>query len=189
MAEKMNAQIDRLTRLISDLLDFTHIEVDKLQFRSETYDINKLIREITDETQRTTQKRMVLKLDKTIKIKGDRLRTGEVLNNLISNAIKYSPEADKIIISSKVQKTAIIISVKDFGIGIDPEKAGRIFDRFYRISDASINTFPGLGLGLYLAAEIVKRQGGSIWVKSELGKGATFFFSLPRQAVPAAEPA
>ncbi|MEP6748309.1 MAG: chemotaxis protein CheB [Bacteroidota bacterium] len=182
MAEKMNAQIDRLTHLISDLLDFTHIEVNKMTFRAETYDINKLIREIGDETQRTTEKQLIFKLGKTIKIKGDRLRTAEVLSNLLSNAIKYSPGANQIIIGSAAQKTEIIISVQDFGIGIDAAKADKIFDRFYRVSDASVNTFPGLGLGLYLAAEIVRKQGGRIWAESKLGKGSTFFFTLPLHA-------
>jgi two-component system CheB/CheR fusion protein len=180
MAAKMDTQVDRLTKLISDLLDFTHIEVDKLTFRSERYDINKLIVELAEEIQRSTRKKIMLKLAKPVTLLGDRFRMGEVLGNLIGNAIKYSPDADCIVVSTKSTQTEVIISVKDFGIGIGADKLERIFDRFYRVSQVAINTFPGLGLGLYLAAQIIKKQNGKIWVKSELGKGSTFFFSLPK---------
>ncbi len=100
---------------------------------------------------------------------------------MLSNAIKYSPKADKIIVETNIKKTEVIICVHDFGIGISPEAVDKVFDRFFRVTEPMLNTFPGLGLGLYVAAEIVRRQGGRIWVESGEGKGSTFCFSLPLQ--------
>jgi signal transduction histidine kinase len=97
--------VDRLTALIVDLLDFTRIEGGKLKFRQEKYNLNSLISEIVEEMQRTTNCHRIEKhLDKTVQMYGDRERSGQVLTNLLNNAIKYSPEADKIIVSSKVEK-------------------------------------------------------------------------------------
>ena len=102
-----------------------------------------------------------------------------MLTNLISNGIKYSPKAKKIVVHTKVENRAVVVSVQDFGIGIEEDMVEKVFERFFRITQTNFNTFPGLGLGLYIAAEIVKRQGGKIWLKSAKDKGSTFFFSLP----------
>jgi two-component system, chemotaxis family, CheB/CheR fusion protein len=177
---KLNTQIDRLTNLIVDLLDFTRIENGKLKFREEEYDINGLINEVTDEIQRSTSTHTIVKkLARPVIINGDRYRTGQVLTNLLSNAIKYSPGGKKVIVSSKIEPDKIIISVQDFGIGIEPELVDKVFDRFFRITESSYNTFSGLGLGLYIAAAFIKRQGGTIQAKSSKNKGSTFSFSLP----------
>ncbi len=72
------------------------------------------------------------------------------------------------------------LAVKDFGVGISKEKQEKVFERFYRVSGPKYNTFPGLGLGLYISSEIIKRQGGKIWVESRIGKGSTFYFTLPK---------
>jgi two-component system CheB/CheR fusion protein len=177
---KMNTQVDRLTTLIIDLLDFTRIEGGNLKFREEEYNMNELITEIVEDMQRTSsQHKIEKKLGKTVKLTGDRYRIGQVITNLISNAIKYSPKAKKIIVRSKVENKNVIVSVQDFGIGIEQHIMGKVFDRFFRIAQTSLNTFPGLGLGLYIASEFVKRQGGKISVKSVKGKGSTFSFSLP----------
>jgi signal transduction histidine kinase len=102
-----------------------------------------------------------------------------VITNLITNAIKYSPHSDKIIISTKLENKEVIVCVQDFGIGIPDDKAGRVFEQFYRVSGTKQHTFPGLGLGLYISSEIVKREGGRMWVNSVEGKGSTFCFALP----------
>jgi two-component system, chemotaxis family, CheB/CheR fusion protein len=179
MAKKINTQIDRLTTLINDLLEFTRIESSSLKFRKEEYDLNELIIQVVDEMQRTTKKhKLEIKLDSTRKMLGDRQRIGEVLGNLLENAIKYSPEAKKIIITSQAKAGNVTICVQDFGIGIAKEMKDRVFNKFYRVHDPAINTFPGLGLGLYIASEIIKHHGGKIWVNSIKGKGSTFCFSL-----------
>ncbi|MGI8419503.1 MAG: PAS domain S-box protein [Candidatus Levyibacteriota bacterium] len=178
--DKMNAQLDKLTSLISDLLDATKIESGQLQMHQETFDFDKLVLEITEELQRTTEKHVITINGKSKqKITADRERTGQVLTNLISNAIKYSPHTEKIIVQPAVNNTHIQLCVKDFGVGIPRKKQGQVFERFYRVSGPKEITFPGLGLGLYISSEIIKRQGGKIWVESEENKGTTFCFTLP----------
>jgi two-component system, chemotaxis family, CheB/CheR fusion protein len=180
MLEKMNSQVDRLTNLIIDLLDFTRIEGGKLKFREENYNLNDLISEVVEETQRTASRHKIEKnLGKSVQIHGDRERAGQVLSNLLNNAIKYSPEGDRIIVTSKIEKDFATICVQDFGIGIEKDLNDKVFERFFRVTEPMMNTFPGLGLGLYIASEIVKKQGGNIWVKSTRGKGSTFCFSIP----------
>jgi PAS domain S-box-containing protein len=180
LLEKMNKQVDRLTTLITDLLDFTRIQGEKLKLREENYNINELISEVVEEMQRTTKiHKIVTKLDRSVQMWGDRYRTGQVLTNLLSNAIKYSPHAKKIIVSSKLEKNLVRVCVQDFGLGIKKEVLDKVFERFFRVSESKLNTFPGLGLGLYIADEIIKRQGGTINVKSTDGKGSTFCFTLP----------
>ncbi len=177
---KMDAQVDKLTALIVDLLDFTRIEGGKLKLRESYYDLNDLINEVVEEMQRTTKKhKLEKKLSATTMLWGDRYRTGQVLTNLINNAIKYSPGAKRIIISAKKQADTMVVSVEDFGVGIKENMQKNVFDRFYRGNDPTINTYPGLGLGLYIAAQVVRNQQGKIWVESKKGKGSKFFFTLP----------
>jgi signal transduction histidine kinase len=183
---KMDTQINKLTGLIRDLLDVTKLQAGKLQFQEEFFDFNELVNEIVEELQRTTEQHTIIKeLNPTRLIYGDRERTGQVLTNLISNAIKYSPYSDKIIVRSVLDPQQLTLSVQDFGIGIDHDKQTHIFDRFYRVSGHRQETFPGLGLGLYISSQIIARQGGRIWVESTPGEGSIFYFSLP---VPIPEP-
>ena len=114
-----------------------------------------------------------------VQIWADRYRTGQVLTNLISNAVKYSPKSKKVIVSSVIKRKNIDICVQDFGIGIEKNHINKVFGRFFRVSESKLNTFPGLGLGLYIAAEIIKRQGGTIAVESKKDDGSTFCFSFP----------
>ena len=180
LLDKMNKQVDRLTTLITDLLDFTRIQGERLELRRGNYNINELISEVVEEMQRTTKvHKIITKLDKSIQMWGDRYRTGQVLTNLLSNAIKYSPQAKKIIVSSELAEDGITICVQDFGIGIRKDHLTKVFDRFFRVSESKLNTFPGLGLGLYITAEIIRRQEGTIKVTSTEGKGSTFCFALP----------
>jgi PAS domain S-box-containing protein len=178
--KKMDAQINKLTLLISDLLDVTKIQSGKLVMQQEEYDFNELVNEITDELQITTQTHKLAKeLDKSKIIYGDKDRIGQVLTNLITNAIKYSPYSDKIIIKTKVDHEFIIFCVRDFGVGIAKDKIEKVFEQFFRVNGEKENTFPGLGLGLYISSEIIKRQNGKIWVESKDGMGSEFCFRIP----------
>ncbi|HVF69522.1 MAG TPA: PAS domain-containing sensor histidine kinase [Xanthomonadales bacterium] len=178
--EKMDAQIDKLTSLISDLLDVTKIQSGRMEFHEDFFDFNELVNELVEQLQLTTEKHTLVKeLGKTISVYGDRDRTGQVITNLISNAVKYSPHSKKIIIKTSSDKNNLTLCVQDFGVGIPRDKQGSVFEQFYRVSGAKETTFPGLGLGLYVSSEIIKREGGKIWVESEEGKGSTFYFSLP----------
>lgn len=181
LLKKMDAQINKLTALIGDLLDVTKIEGGKLQFHEEHYPFDELVSEIVEEVQRTTEKHTIIKEGRTGKMLfGDRNRIGQVMTNLLTNATKYSPHAKKIIVRTNVlNRKNIIFCVKDFGIGIPKEKQSQVFERFFRVEGKQTETFGGLGLGLYVASEIIKRQGGNIWVDSEEGKGSVFCFMLP----------
>jgi PAS domain S-box-containing protein len=180
MVVKMNNQIDRLTSLIGDLLDVTKIQSGRLQFNDTLFDFNQLMHDMVEDLQRTTEKHQILTELKPIgEVYADKDRISQVLTNLVTNAIKYSPDADKIIVQAEVADNEVTVCVQDFGIGISHDKKDKVFEQFYRVSGDKQHTFPGLGLGLYISSEIIKREGGRIWVNSVPGKGSTFCFSLP----------
>ena len=166
--------------LIDDLLDVTRIESDKLLLRYAPFDLNMLIGEVTDEVQRSFgQHQIIRELGDSVTLQADRERVGQVLTNLLTNAIKYSPRADRVIVRTMRDGDQVVVSVQDFGMGIPKRDQARIFERFYRIDDNDHAGISGIGLGLYVAAEFVKRHGGRIWVESEVGQGTTVSFSLP----------
>lgn len=177
---KMNKQIDRLTNLISDLLDVTKINAGRLQFNHSSFDFNEMVEEVIEDVQRTSAKHIITKkLNFKREIFGDRERICQVVTNLLTNAVKYSPDANEVIIYTEDDESNVQLCVQDFGIGIDKEKTDQVFEQFYRVSGNKEHTFPGLGLGLYISSEIVKRLGGKIWVNSVEDKGSTFCFSIP----------
>ena len=180
MISRMDGQINRLTSLIGDLLDVTKINSGKLQFNDREFEFIPMVKELIEDLQRTTEKHTLIeKYEGNSVVFGDKERIGQVISNLITNAIKYSPQADQILISSSLQNGEIILCVTDFGIGIPQDKLAKVFEQFYRVSGDMQHTFPGLGLGLYISSEIVKREKGRIWVDSQEGKGSTFCFALP----------
>jgi signal transduction histidine kinase len=180
LAEKMDLQLDKLTSLIGDLLDVTKIEAGRIQFNESSFDFDELVNSITEDLQATTKKHHIIKeLRQPIAVYGDPDRLGQVINNFIANAIKYSPQADKIIIKTRVDKTKVTFTVQDFGLGLSKDDQARVFERFYRVSGSDQNTYPGLGLGLYISSEIIKRHKGRIWVESKKNSGSIFSFSLP----------
>ena len=141
---------------------------------------NEMVNEIVEDLQRTTEQHQLIENLQDIGIVyGDKERIGQVITNLISNAIKYSPGAEKIIIHTQLIEHEVRLCVEDFGVGIAEDKLSKVFDQFYRVSGNMQHTFPGLGLGLYISAEIIKREHGRIWVNSTPGKGSTFCFALP----------
>lgn len=180
LLSRMDKQVDKLTKLIVDLLDANKIENGQLQFTLEHFDFDDLVIEIVEEMKQTTISHKINVHTGGVKIiNGDRNRIGQVIINFISNGIKYSPDNDEIIVSTALKDGKATLSVQDFGIGISEEKQQHIFDRFFRVTGGGQETFPGLGLGLFISAEIIKRHKGNISVNSEIGKGSTFCFTLP----------
>ncbi len=184
MLAKMDSQINKLTRLISDLLDATKANAGQMhmQYDKDTYDFNALVKEICDEMQLTTKSHTIERHLSDLKIViGDKDRIGQVITNLLTNAIKYSPAANRVVISTTTMDNKIKCCVEDFGIGIPVTEQPKLFSRFFRVTNDHTNTYPGLGLGLYISNEIIKRHSGTIDFKSEEGKGSTFCFSLPTE--------
>lgn len=182
VALKMDEQINKLNNLINDLLDVTKIQNGKILLNDSEFDFQHLVNEVVEEQQMSTRHKIEVNSDHSIgKIYTDRHRISQVMSNLINNAIKYSPNSDKILISSELTKNnTILFSVKDFGIGIPENKKDRVFEQYYRVSGSKEHTFPGLGLGLYISSEIIKRTGGRIFVNSVEGKGSDFCFEIPK---------
>jgi len=180
ITEKLDQQVDRLIKLIRDLLDTTKMMEGQLKLNLETFDITELITERMEELKVISDRhQLVFNSDVPVIINADRERIGQVLANFISNAIKYSPQGGNIVVAIKKEAKELMVSVSDEGIGIAKEKLKHIFDRFYRVSNLMANTYPGIGLGLYIAAEIIYRHGGSIGADSKPGEGSVFYFRLP----------
>jgi two-component system CheB/CheR fusion protein len=180
LVNKLRGQMERMLTLVTDMLDVTKIREGQLQLTKTRFSIDQLISRLINEMQVTcTEHQIISDLQVEESIIADRERIAQVLSNLLSNAIKYSPGGEKIIVSSKASEHVVTVCVQDFGIGISENMQQKVFDRFFRVTDDPMKNFPGLGLGLYITADIIKRHGGKINVKSEKGKGSTFCFSIP----------
>jgi PAS domain S-box-containing protein len=178
---KMNTQLNRLTNLVNDLLDSTRIDAGKLELNTEFFRIDSLVDEVIENIQLTSAKHEIIKKGSIREmVWADRDRTEQVLINLINNAIKYSPRSDKVFVHLSEERGIVKIGVEDRGIGIPKDKIHKIFSRFYRVESRE-GEFTGLGLGLFISAEIVRRQNGQMWVESEDKIGSTFYFTLLTQ--------
>lgn len=179
LLDKANKQTVKLTALVDDLLDVTKIQAGKLQFTISSFSVNELIEECVDEIQPNLDRHQIsVHTPKDVVIQADRHRIEQVIINFLSNAIKYSPDGNEVIINTEVGAGYVKISVKDFGIGIPEAKKAYVFDRFFRVQEASLK-FSGLGLGLYISSEIIQRHNGEIGLFSEENKGSEFWFKLP----------
>ncbi len=177
--DRIEEQINRQTRLISDLLDLSKMQVGYLALHETWFDLDGLVRETLDTVQPTTQTHTLRLRGAThAQVYGDRERLGQALINLLTNAIKYSPRADSVLVTLRSDREWAEVAVRDFGIGIAPKHLERVFERFYQVDDPDTSTYPGLGIGLYIAQTIMERHGGRLWVESSGGKGSTFHFGL-----------
>ena len=177
---KMVRQVDKMTNLVSDLFDVSKIESGKLVLYPETFDLWKLIQDIIEGFQYMTSSHTLVfdsPCDRVI-LKADKQRVEQVILNLLTNAVKYSPGADTVGISLEATPSEVTVKVKDEGMGLTAEQQKKVFTRFYRADNTS--AISGLGLGLYLSKQIIDLHGGSIFVTSGAGKGAEFGFTIPR---------
>jgi signal transduction histidine kinase len=179
---KAQENVNKLQKLIFDLLDVSKIQAGQLQLELKEFNISELIMASIHDAQLGTTKHTITKVGGMTNaiIAADRNRIEQVVVNLLSNAIKYSPTGKEIIVTSKRADGEVVVSIKDFGVGIPKADQQKIFERFYR-AGSGLFGISGFGLGLYICHEIIKRHGGKIWVESEgiEGKGSTFHFSLP----------
>ncbi|MEO0250170.1 MAG: ATP-binding protein [candidate division WOR-3 bacterium] len=173
------ASAESLSRMIDNLLELSRAQADHLEMRKEMVDVGQLLRSVVSRYQdRSKNHRLVTKIPKGLPpVKADRVRLELVLNNLIDNALKYSPGGGDVVVSIQDQGKYLLFSVKDRGIGIPDEEKDRLFQPFARLSNTA--GIDGVGLGLNVCQHLVKAHGGRIWVESEHGQGSTFFFTLP----------
>ena len=176
----MEAQIKKVIRLVEELLDVSKIQAGKVEYVWETVDLDALLRKIAETMQQThPSHRILVHGALQTSLIGDPDRLGQVFINLISNAIKYSPDAETVEMDLSTSEDTVTVSVRDHGLGIPRELRDKVFERFYRAADPKRRAIPGLGMGLYIVTEIVERHGGTITVDSEVGKGSTFTVTLP----------
>lgn len=172
-------QINKLNTLITDLLDISRIENGKLKFNEILFNFDKLVQDAAEMIKQTyPDYHISITCESGIRVRGDEGRLEQVLLNYLTNAVKYSPDAKEVHIHCRLENKMLIVAVQDFGIGIPKQSQAEVFRKFYRV-EGSENRFQGLGVGLYICSEIIQRHKGSCWLKSEPGKGSTFFFSIP----------
>jgi PAS domain S-box-containing protein len=176
----IDKQVAKLTSFIADLLDVSKIKSGNLHFKDELFEINQLVNEVVNEVQHINPGHAISFLhEQQIWVTADRERIGQVVTNFLTNAVKYSPGSFKIDVVIKNTRHGVTVSVQDYGIGINVADQQKIFERFYRVEGKSEKTFPGFGIGLFIAAEIIRRHNGKIGVESKPGNGSLFYFMLP----------
>jgi PAS domain S-box-containing protein len=180
MLERTEKQLSKMARMINGFLNVSRLESGKIQIDCQRFDLAELIKETEDETLASISTHRILFAPVSpTQVKADREKIGQVIQNLISNAVKYSPLNSTVRISADTINGKVQISVSDEGIGISQTDLPRLFERFYRVKDAETRHIAGFGIGLYLCSEIVKQHGGRIRAESALGEGSTFYFTLP----------
>lgn len=178
--ESMEEQVLRLISLINGLLNSSHIRAIGFDYQDGIFDIDELISQTIEDVQKTSKTHQIIKEGNVLKYaKGDKNRVAQVLMNLLINAIRYSPNATKVIVRTQIKNKKIVISVEDFGIGISKVNQKKVFERFFRLNSTKKETFYGVGLGLDISSQIVRHHKGKMWVQSTEGKGSLFNFSLP----------
>jgi two-component system CheB/CheR fusion protein len=178
-AKKASHAVGRLNELVNDLLDSSKLQFGRLNYNITTFDFNEMVDEAIEDIQHTAKVHLIVKTGNIAEqITGDKERLKQVVINLLTNAIKYSPKGKKVFLSLAKKKGAIKLSVKDDGIGISKYNLEKIFDKYFRVEEQSL-MYQGLGIGLFISQEIIQRHHGKLWAESKPGKGSTFHFTLP----------
>ena len=183
--KKANTSLLKLSGLIDDLLNVSRLEKGQMVLNLSQFNMYDIVKEIVENLQLENKNSRAITVsgNKDVLVTADRYRIEQVLANLINNALKYSPTGSPVAVSTEFwQNDSVKVSVQDFGIGISEDKKAQLFDRYFQV-DYSGSNYSGLGLGLYISSEIISRHAGQIGVNSELGKGSTFWFTLPVKAV------
>ncbi|MCH5685073.1 HAMP domain-containing histidine kinase [Niabella sp. W65] len=169
--EKVNIAIDRLGSLITDLLDVSRIQSGNIEIHKELFDFDKMVSETIEQMQSTTLTHKIIVTGATnARVFADEQQLVQVLNNLLANAIKYSPDSNEIFVYISTVSDYVKLSVRDTGVGINQEDQQRIFQRFFRGAEFQ-KKFAGMGIGLYICEQIIKNHNGTIWVESERNQG------------------
>jgi len=173
----------RLARLTDDLLELSKMDADRLALEVDRLSASQLVQSCVETTQRVANEkhlRFSINLPQCLPdVAADRRRIAEVLQNLLDNAIQYTPAGGEIVVSASAGGQEVTFTVSDTGIGIPQVDQPRIFERFYRVDVARSREVGGTGLGLSIAKHLVEAHGGRIWVESEVGRGSQFHFTVP----------
>jgi len=181
----IRSQTDHMIRLVEDMLDTLKLESRKFKIQKQSLKLDEIAKSAVDEVSRLADLKehaMSLKINGELpRIKGDRQRIKQVFGNLLTNAIKYTPNKGRINVELKNENGHLLVSISDNGVGIAEEEHDKIFEKFYTVGGKSLTReSERMGLGLTIAKGIVEAHGGRIWVESKLDKGSTFFFTLPK---------
>jgi len=177
--QKAEVQLEKLNDLIADLLDISKIESGKLKFNKKNFVMDDVLDNVIDIMHQSNPEFKIIKEGHAPQeIFGDEMRVEQVIINFLTNAMKYSPGTSEIRIIVRHENEGVYVGVRDYGIGIDTEQQERVFEKFYRVEETAIH-FQGLGIGLYISAEIIRRHGGEVGVNSTIGEGSEFYFHIP----------
>lgn len=174
---------ERLQFLIEDLLTISELESGRVTLSKRTLPLGGVVEKVFGDLKERAVRKQVQLSNQTNEIvaEADERRIQQVLSNLVDNAIKYGRTGGKVVVAAQVDEDRVEVSIQDDGPGIPPEALERVFERFYRVDKARSRDQGGTGLGLSIVKHIVQSHGGEVWAKSEMGKGTTFFFTLPRE--------
>ena len=176
---RADVQTKKMSHMIQDFLNLARLEEEKIQLQQVAFDIKPLIEEITGDAQfLTSSHRIHIETCADVKVKADYEKIGQVLMNLLTNAIKYSPKGGDIEVSCMLANNRVRIQVTDNGVGISQDEQAKLFQRFYRVQNQQVQTVSGFGIGLYLVAQMLKYHNSEIHVESREGEGSTFYFEL-----------
>lgn len=189
LAERTRRQVTRLERMIGDLLDVAKIEAGQLEIKLERHDVVELVRQSVELFEGVPSKHEITLTvpDRPVVLSCDALRIEQIVINLVSNALKYSPEASAVDVRVARSTSSLVIAVVDRGVGISTEDQKRLFEPFRRVG-LSKEAVPGVGLGLFVVRRLVEAHGGRIDIESSIGAGSTFRVLLPLPRDAAARP-
>ena len=178
----VQSQSEQLERLVNDLLDLSRAQWGEMNLQYSSFHLADALTERVQLAQVSAEEHAIT-LDIQVqdsRIIADKLRVGQVIGNILDNAIRFSPQGRQVKVELKEQNNEYLINITDQGIGVSPEYIDHIFERFYRVRNTASRQYSGIGLGLFVARAIVEAHGGHIWVESNEGLGSTFSFTLPR---------
>jgi len=177
---KIKSQVNKMTSLVNGFLNISRFDSGKIHLDLQSFNLDELLAEVMEETKLIAPSyTIVMQPCQPVSVNADRDKIGQVLSNLLSNAVKYSPKGKTITLCCEQMGDIVQVSVQDEGMGVKPESVGNLFERYYRVETKHTQHISGFGIGLYLCAEIIERHKGKIWAESEIGKGSTFYFTLP----------
>jgi signal transduction histidine kinase len=177
---RIDKQVWQLTRLITEMVELSRIEAGKFEMYDEKFSINQLVGESVETICSTHPQHSIRVIsDLDCEVQADQSRIQQVILNFLTNAIKYSGTAEEIVVHIHKNKDKVAVSVMDHGVGIEKKEQQKIFERYYHEQQPADQTYPGFGIGLYIAKSIIEKYHGTIGVQSEKGKGSVFTFCLP----------